>query len=112
MSFTIDQQDSYRVEVSGWDKSQDFFVEKTMLDWRERGIQEISLQSTLREGSVVFVQLLSPLAKGISFPVAYQAVNVGPRSDSGKSRARLEQLHPRASYRDVMALSSGQTEVA
>jgi hypothetical protein len=27
---------SYRVKVSGWDAKENFFVEKTSLDWRER----------------------------------------------------------------------------
>jgi hypothetical protein len=26
---------SYRLEVSGWDAKENFFVEKTSLDWRE-----------------------------------------------------------------------------
>ncbi|MGH9682938.1 MAG: hypothetical protein ACRD4S_04925 [Candidatus Acidiferrales bacterium] len=112
MDFTIDRPNSYRVEVSGWDQAQEFFVEKTMLDWREQDIKEISLRCTLREGSVVFVQLVQSLAKEVGFPVAYQAVNIGPRNDNGEMRARIEQLRPRTSYKDAVVLSSLPLEIA
>jgi hypothetical protein len=32
---TNERQTAYLVEVSGWDKNKDFFVEKTELQWRE-----------------------------------------------------------------------------
>jgi hypothetical protein len=50
---------SYHVEVSGWDASDAFFVEKTTLDWSGGDKKEISLRSTLCEGRVVFVRLNS-----------------------------------------------------
>ena len=70
MNFTTDQPNSYRVEVSGWDASENFFVEKTMLNWGRDEKKELQLRSAIREGSVVFVRLLQPLASGNNFPVA------------------------------------------
>ena len=40
---------SYRVEVSGWDASEDFFVEKTELEGNRNDIKEIVLRSLVRE---------------------------------------------------------------
>jgi len=99
MVLTPDHPNSYRVEVSGWDASENFFVEKTMLNWGRDEKKEIQLRSSLREGSVVFVRLLQPLASGNNFPVAYQALRIGPRNAEGHSRIHLLQLRPRPSYR-------------
>ena len=67
MEFKVGQARSYRVEVSGWDSSENFFVEKTMLDWGHDEKKEVRLRSVLREGSVVFVRLLQSLASGTTF---------------------------------------------
>jgi hypothetical protein len=99
MSFTPNEPNSYRVEVSGWDTSENFFVEKTMLDWGRDEKKEIHLRSALREGSVVFVRLLQPLASGNNFPIAYQAQRIGPRNGEGHSRICLTQLSPRPHYK-------------
>jgi hypothetical protein len=99
MDFTIDQSNSYRVEVSGWDASERFFVEKTSLSWGHDEKKEIRLKSALREGSVLFVRLLQPLASGTSFPIAYQAQRIGARSEDGYARIHLAQLRPRRTYK-------------
>lgn len=70
------ESNSYRVEVSGWDTSEDFFVEKTTLTWGRDGHKQITLKSDLREGCVVFVRLLQPMAVVNTLPIAYQAVRV------------------------------------
>ena len=31
---TVNGEDTYRVEVSGWDAKENFFVEKTTLEWK------------------------------------------------------------------------------
>ncbi|HXZ13183.1 MAG TPA: hypothetical protein VEG64_12400 [Candidatus Sulfotelmatobacter sp.] len=95
MEFDLERASSYRVEVSGWDASENFFVEKTVLDWRGEGKKRIALKSKLREGSVVFVRLLQPLANKNNFPIAYQAAEVGARDNSGRVPVSLERLRPR-----------------
>ena len=92
---------SYRVEVSGWDASENFFVEKTTLDWDRETRQEVSLRSILREGCVLFVRLLHPLDNTDNFPIAYQAVKVTAKGRSGWSRVRLAQLRPHATHRVI-----------
>lgn len=99
MEFTADQSNSYRVEVSGWDASETFFVEKTMLNWGRDEKKEVHLRSVLCEGSVVFVRLLQPLTNGNGLPVAYQAQRIGPRDTEGHSRVHLAQLRPRPLYK-------------
>jgi hypothetical protein len=91
---------SYRVEVSGWDASEGFFVEKTTLDWGQNTQQEIRLRSTLREGCVLFVRLLQPRDEGAHFPVAYQAVKIMAKDADGWTRISLAQMRPRASCRE------------
>lgn len=98
MDFTINQADSYRVEVSGWDASERFFVEKTSLSWGGEK-KEIHLRSTLREGSVLFVRLLQPLANVTNFPIAYQAQRISARNEEGYARIHLAQLRPRPAYK-------------
>lgn len=104
MDFTTDQANSYRVEVSGWDASENFFVEKTMLNWGRDERKEVHLRSVLREGSVVFVRLLQPIASGNNFPVAYQAQRIGPRNADGHARVYLAQLRPRPPYKDSVEI--------
>jgi hypothetical protein len=113
MEIPVIQNNSYRVEVSGWDALENFFVEKTTLDWGLEEKKEISLRSLLREGSVVFVRLLQPLSNSNSFPIAYQAVDVAPNDSSGRMSIHLAQLRPRAPYRETtMSLSQAMCRVA
>src|SRR5271156_1405726 len=91
----------YRVEVSGWDAKENFFVEKTSLDWREREGKTVALHATVRLDSVLFVRLLRPLGGGADFPVPHRAVKV---EDSGKDATckdvGLEQMQPRRAVRE------------
>lgn len=104
MEFQKSQESNYRVEVSGWDARENFFVEKTMLDWIVAEKKEISLRVSLRQGCVVFVRLLQPLANVNNFPVAYQVVEITSQDPSGNTRVRLAQLRPRASFRETVRL--------
>jgi hypothetical protein len=45
LSFRQPAIDSYRVEVSGWNISQSFFVEKPELEWNEENEKQITLSS-------------------------------------------------------------------
>jgi hypothetical protein len=100
MAFQAEQDKSYHVEVSGWDISENFFVEKTLLDWGHDAQQEIRVRSTLREGCIVFVRLLQPLENGNNLPIAYQAVKVMPKESDGWTRICLAKLHPRTPYKE------------
>jgi hypothetical protein len=95
------RDNSYRVEVSGWDARENFFVEKTLLDWREREGKTVALHATVRLDSILFVRLLRPLGGGADFPVPHRAVRVGDRSTGAScTEVGLEQLLPRRTMKD------------
>jgi len=75
---------TYRVEVSGWDSSQSFFVEKTELEWSEESGKQIALSRSLNPATMIFVRLLQPMSSNGSSPVAYKAEYVS---------STLENLH-------------------
>jgi hypothetical protein len=47
MNLQMDTMNCSRVEVSGWDAKEDFFVEKTYFDSEGEGRKEITLQNSL-----------------------------------------------------------------
>jgi hypothetical protein len=103
---------SYRVEVSGWDASDAFFVEKTTLDWSGGDKKEISLRSGLSEDAVVFVRLLQEFGKADSFPIAYRAASV-ETGENGRTLVQLARLHPKALFRETAGLpAESQSKVA
>jgi hypothetical protein len=63
----------YRVEVSGWDNTPSFFVEKSDLEWSESGEKLVVLHHELRQGTILFVRLLQPISPDRSHPVPYTA---------------------------------------
>src|ERR1700733_12927862 len=97
---------SYRVEVSGWDAKENFFVEKTSLDWKEREGKTVALHVAVRLDSVLFVRLLRPLGGGADFPVPHRAVKVEEREQDATCKdVGLEQLQPRKGVKDSMVAS-------
>jgi hypothetical protein len=104
---------SYRVEVSGWDAGENFFVEKTSLDWNEPEGKTVALHAAVRIDSVLFVRLLRPLGGGAGIPVPYRAVRVQDEDRSASSRVvGLEQLQPRMAFREGVAALIDSGKVA
>jgi hypothetical protein len=85
---------SYRVETSGWDVDENFFVEKTDLEWTEEE-KTIHLQRPVRKGTVVFVRLMGIDVPENAFPVAYQAAAVTYRTHERCYDVSLMQMLPR-----------------
>ena len=83
----------YRVEVSGWDKSQTFFVEKSELEWNEESGKHVTLSSSVPDGSVVFLRLIQPLSADRSQSVPYETefLSVTPE---GHNQFRLHPVSP------------------
>ena len=106
------ESSSYRVEVSGWDSSENFFVEKTALTWAQNSEKQLTLKSDLREGSVIFVRLLQPITMASNTPIAYQAVGVAPKDAKGRTRVSVVQLRPRQSEGSSETDHSAGTKVA
>ena len=102
MDFEMDQEkNSYGVEVSGWDASDKFFVEKTTLQWDHDERKEISLRSVVCAGCVVFIRLLKPTEDADNFPVACQAVKVTGADAEGRRLVQVVQLRPRAFFKET-----------
>jgi hypothetical protein len=87
---------SYAVETSGWDVDENFFVEKTELDWTERE-KTIHLRHSVRKGTVVFVRLMGIDGPENAFPVAYQAEAVTYQVQQRCYDVSLMQMVPRSS---------------
>ena len=103
---------SYRVEVSGWDTSDAFFVEKTTLDWSGGDQKEINLASALHEDAVVFVRLLQQVGKVDSIPIAYRASGV-KTGENGRTIVQLARLEPRTPFKETTGTSGeSQSKVA
>jgi len=63
----------YRVEVSGWDTNDAFFVEKSDLEWSEETGKRVGLCNAVLDGEVVFLRLLPSLGAEQPQPTPYEA---------------------------------------
>jgi hypothetical protein len=86
----------YPVEVSGWDASESFFVEKSELVWEEDASKQVVLHRMLREGAHIFVRLIQLFSSERSHPVPYEAHYTGSTPD-GNWQFRLLPVRPRTS---------------
>ncbi|MGB7283093.1 MAG: hypothetical protein WBE13_12590 [Candidatus Acidiferrum sp.] len=84
----------YAVEVSGWNCTQNFFVERCDLVWNEDSGKQVVLKQSLRESAILFVRLLQPGESDRSYPVAYEAEFVG-KTQNGLRQFRLNAVVPR-----------------
>jgi hypothetical protein len=88
----------YRVEVSGWDKNQAFFVEKSELEWNEESGKRVALTHAVPDGAVIFLRLLPSLSSERSHPVPYEAELVA-ETPEGQQEFRLHPVSPRTMER-------------
>ncbi len=86
----------YLLEISGWDRTEKFFVETTELDWSKENDKNVHLCHPLRVGALVFVRLLHPTTSVDRTPVAYQVETVTEEDAPGTWLVCLTQLHPRS----------------
>jgi hypothetical protein len=84
----------YAVEVSGWDSTKNFFVEKCDLEWNEESGKQVTLQRTLNDNAVLLVRLMQPGETDRSHPVVYEAEFAG-KTKSGLRQFRLNVVIPR-----------------
>ena len=85
---------SYRIEISGWDEAESFFVEKATLEWNEQGEKTVCLRNSVRPGAIIFLRLLDSISTDHPFPIAYQATTVSRIASQGLYRLTVEQLRP------------------
>ena len=84
----------YRVEVSGWDKNQTFFVEKSELEEGEEDGKQVTLSHAIPDGAVVFLRLVPCLSTEQSNPVAYETEFVKTTAE-GRHEFRLHPVSAR-----------------
>jgi hypothetical protein len=91
---TLPIASNYRVEVSGWDEDEIFFVEKSELSWDDLAGKHISLKRMLGQGALVFIRVLQPTSLERSFPIAYETEFIGCDTQ-GCHEFRLSLVQPR-----------------
>ena len=84
----------YRVEVSGWDEEENFFVEKSQLAWNDESGKHVCLQHMLPEGSLIFVRLLQSTSMNPTIPVAFETGFLG-QDERGRYQFRLNPVIPK-----------------
>lgn len=89
------QNQIYGVEVSGWNSAENFFVEKTSLEWMPDGLKSVRLMTELRAGTIIFLRLVQHGPATNQFPMAYKITELSTRDRDGRNRIWLEQMHPR-----------------
>ncbi len=84
----------YAVEVSGWDRTENFFVENCELDWKEESDKQVTLKRALHDNAVLLVRLLECDESHRSHPLVYEAEWIR-RTRSGMHQFRLKTVVPR-----------------
>ena len=84
----------HAVEVSGWDRKENFFVENCELDWNEESGKQVTLKRALNDNAILLVRLLQQSHSDRSLPVVYEAELVG-KTKSGLQQIRLKMAVPR-----------------
>ena len=94
LSETLPILGSCRVEVSGWDEDEIFFVEKSELSWDNFAGKHIALKHMLGDGDLVFIRMLQPTSLQRSFPIAYETEFIACDAH-GSHEFRLNAVQPR-----------------
>jgi hypothetical protein len=90
-------ENDYRVEVSGWDLADSFFVEKVLLRLTQDGERVVHLKHPVRAGLVVFLRLMGSGIHFPALPVAYLVTEVTSPEEDGIHRVTLQKLRHRRS---------------
>ncbi len=93
--------ESYRVEVSGWDEDNIFFVEKANLAWDDKAGKHVVLRHRLPSVTMVFLRLMQSVDSRRTCPVAYSAELIG-QNPGGLYQFRLTPAAPRQPTRNRM----------
>ena len=85
---------SYSVEVSGWDNTHTFFVERSELSWNEETGKFLTLSHELPRRAMIFVRLVQTTTSERTSPVAYQA-EAHSSTAEGHQLFRVTRMVPR-----------------
>jgi len=87
----------FRVEISGWDVNEQFFVERSALQWGEGEKRRALIRRKVRPGALVFIRLLQDSVASRTFPVAYRARQIRECEGGGNFELVLSQVWPKES---------------
>jgi hypothetical protein len=96
VSEQLTRSECCRVEVSGWDENQSFFVEKCDLAWDDFAEKHISLHRMLPDGAMVFIRTLQAHGLTQTPPTVYKVEFIGCDPE-GEHQFRLNEVQPRYS---------------
>ncbi|HVA72868.1 MAG TPA: hypothetical protein VNF02_07115 [Candidatus Limnocylindrales bacterium] len=88
------EQTGCRVEISGWDLGENFFVEKAILCRCDDGSRSVLLHTPLRVGGLVFVRPSDHSSAARAVPVTYQVATMNGNASGGGREIRLTERHP------------------
>jgi hypothetical protein len=88
--------DAQRVEVSGWDANEIFFVEKSEMGWTDFAEKHICLRRMLADDSIVFLRFSQAEGLGQSPTSVYRVEFLGSNGEGG-NEFRLHAVQPRYS---------------
>lgn len=103
MSMELVSAAPYPVEISGWDQNENFFVEKTELEWSEEE-KIVHVQHPVPQGALVFVRLMGAPLREETFPVAYEAAAVKFQPQELMYEILLRQIAPRRHFPAVTSV--------
>jgi len=92
----------YAVEVSGWDRTENFFVETCELESKEESDRQVTLKRALNDKAVLLVRPLQFDESDRSDPVVCEAKWVR-RTKSGQHQFRLNAVVPRRGEQESSA---------
>ncbi len=101
MPFENAKENTYQVEISGWDLDDNFFVQRTDLLWGQNDRKMVLLRRPVLEGALVFVRLTLPIEYGHSYPIAYHVASVNASADTSSWEVALTKVQPRNGTREV-----------
>ena len=84
-----------RVEISGWDLAENFFVEETVLRRCDDGSRKVLLRTLVRVGALVFARPSEEPPGDRASPVTYQVATINAKCSTGEQEIQLLQRHPR-----------------
>jgi len=90
-----ERENEMRVEISGWDLSERFFVERGILRNEKEDQQVAVVHRTVRLGGLLFLRLLGNAHAGMSFPVAFRVREIRAGATPGGFEVVLKQMWPR-----------------
>lgn len=100
---TLDAQDRYAIEISGWNLNEQFFVEQSELVWESKA-QKVTLKQPLQEGTLVFIRLSGNGVDSLqsdAMPIPYEVSRVNHLAEKRVYQVELIRMKPKPLASDV-----------